>query len=188
MPVRAWTMLILVACGGKEPVDSATPDAVAARECDTAFSACGGDPQGTWDVAGLCDPQIDTSSFDCPEASYEITADRSTGSVVLAASGAYTRTYVLDADFRLTVPTSCLQGLGCEVLVPFSEGLLAGCSEDVEGCQCTGTFTDTDSVEGTWEVDGTDVVTDGGVRTAFCVTGDVADTRNDEGVRVIWTR
>lgn len=185
----------LAACGGgKDATDSGTPagngggNGVAVIECTDAFSACGGDVVGSWSVDSICDPGIDTADLGCPQATYEVTADRSSGTVVIEAGGTYDRTYDYDVDVDLTVPKSCLYGMGCDLLVGMSQGLISSCTDTGTDCDCTGNFTDTDVASGTWTVSGNILTTDGTDDHEFCINGNTADVWHEDDVRAIWVR
>lgn len=180
----------LAACGGAGGSDSGTPGdgGVALRECGDAFSACGGDPTGTWNVETVCDPGLTMITDLCPTATYEVTADRSSGVIDLAASGTYDRDYHLDLDYQATVPKSCLALLTCDALPGMSGGIVDSCEDTGESCHCSGTYVGDDVASGTWELDGQAVITDGSERTDLCIAGDVGDTLHEDGTRVLWVR
>lgn len=160
-------------------------------ECEQAFSPCGGDPTGTWNVGAVCKVEVDTSALGCGDLDYEITADRSSGTITMAAAGAYERYNEVDVDFLLHVPQSCLGGpVSCNNLAALSGGLLDECNEVPDDlCDCTGSLAETDSYSGTWTLEGSNVVvTDNDERTEFCVEGTRGETLHEDGSRVIWTR
>ncbi len=161
---------------------------VVLAECNDPFSACGGDPTGVWDVIAVCDPGIDFGELGCPAVTYEITADRSSGTVFMNADNTYDRTYDVDVDYALTVPTSCLLGMSCSDLVAYAADLVDTCVESGDNCDCNGTFQTLDAATGTWIVDGNTIVTDGVDRMDFCVNGNQAETMDEDDTRAIWSK
>jgi len=190
MRVIGWISLLAVGCGLGDGADTEEGDpGIDIVECAPDFVACGGDPQGSWDVVGLCDPGIDVSSLPCSDVTYKVTADRSSGIVNLNADGTYDREYDVDMDYELTVPEACLMGyFTCSALVDLSSGLLNTCTETSDGCDCTGNYTEQDSAQGTWTVNGSVIETDGADQFDFCIDGTDADTVDQDGNRVLWSR
>lgn len=196
-------MLLAVGCagdGGGKTTDSGTDGVTDATtpgdddddatgvgliECPDAFTPCGGDPTGTWDVTDVC--TVPLPDIGCPTLTYEIDADRSSGTVVLEAGGAYTRTTQIDVDLTLHVPLTCVAPLNCAALVLAAGGLVDDCVENGDVCDCIGTLVDDDSVTSTWTVAGTDLIV-GGEPTSFCVQGDQGITVDQDGTRIHWAR
>ncbi len=198
--MRAFPLVLLLAGCHKDASSAARGDAegegafknadgIEIVECNDRFRACGGDPVGSWEVYAVCDPGIGGDLLDgvCDALEYTVTEDRSTGTVELGADGAYDRVYKFDVDYDVFVPDRCLGPLSCSLLADVSGPLLKRCRNKPKGCDCNGTFKATFRSEGTWERKGEAIVTDDG-RTEFCVEGDLVDTRDEDGVRVLWRR
>ena len=163
-----------------------TGGGVGLKECLDPFTPCGGDVTGTWNVVAVC--ALDVTDLGCDDASWEVTADRSSGTITFDNKGTYDQAYNLDLDFLLTLPTSCLFGQGCDTLLQFAGDVLDACTEVSDNCECTGTLQDTLNDAGTWMMDGDVLVTDGVDRTAICIQGNDGESMDEDGTRVIWQR
>ncbi len=170
--LRGVWMLIFVMCGAL----GCGGDGV-----DCSFSACGGDPTGSWSIEGTC---YDASGFleefqqQCPEA---------TGGVGLNAEGTYdlegdqsfTISVSLTIRTRLTVPAACLQqGLtSCAQLN--SEDLVCNGNPEVD-CDCTFDQNEDISESGTWSSSGSTLTLDDESPQdfIFCVEGDTLKIQN----------
>lgn len=186
-----WLIGLLFACRGSEldAVDTAevfAAERAAERICAADFEPCAGEAGGDWDLLALCDPGLDASALGCPEATWVVTKDRSTGRMELGEDGTFLRVYDIDVDYDLFVPEGCLGPMSCGML-PAIGDLVRGCEETKQGCLCNGTLKQKVRNEGTWHTKGGDLVTDQG-RTEVCFEADRADTVDEDGVRVIWNR
>jgi len=173
--------------GGADDGDSfQNRDGIEIVECNDRFRSCGGDPTGSWEIYAMCDPGVDVKAI-CNKAEATVTEDRSEGSIDLNPNGSWERVYKVDIDYDITVPASCLGGLlSCSVLENLSGTIVKKCKEKNNGgCNCTGSFKTTVRKDGDWEQKGDGYVTDDG-RTDFCIDGDIMDTVDEEGVRVLW--
>jgi hypothetical protein len=200
--VRWWLVFGLVACSGGTKTDTGDDDDTVGDdddtvgdddddvawdgECEDAFSPCGGDPTGQWNVVGVCEAVID--ELDCDGLAFTVLEDRTTGTVAMNGDNTYDRVYNVDVDLEIEIPLTCIDPVPCALLPGLSGGVLATCTEDATTCTCSGTVTDVDSADGTWVVEGDEIVFDGGDRQAFCVTGDHAVVRDPSGVRTNWVR
>ena len=139
---------------------------------DCSFTACGGNPVGTWTLAGACVDAAALGLDNCPTASIDVSA---TGTIDIKSDMTYTVDFTLGASIAATIPMSCLpQGATCSAL----NGNSTSCTSSGSNCMCT--ITDntpnhsTDS--GTWSTSGNDLTvtkTGGGTPTvnAYCVNG-----------------
>ena len=93
--------------------------------------------------------------------------------------------YKVDVDYDVFVPDDCLGPLTCDLLSDFSGPILKRCKDKPKGCDCSGTFKTTLRGNGDWEKRGSTVVTEDGA-TEYCIDGDIADTVDPDGIRVLW--
>lgn len=172
--------------GGANGDSFKNADGIEVVECDGRFRECGGDPTGAWEIYAVCDPGIDIDVI-CDKASIEITRDRSEGTLDLNDDGSWDRVLHVDLDYDVTVPASCLGGfMTCSVLENLSGTVVKKCREKNNGgCSCNGTFKTTIRKDGTWEKKGPGFVTEDG-RTDICIDGQVMDSVDEDGVRVLW--
>lgn len=155
--------------------------------CTDPFQACGGDAVGAWTVTAVCEVPVD--DMGCDGLTVEVTADRSSGTIDIEAGGTYSRSYDIDVDYTLQVPTSCLMGMSCSQLEAVSMGMLSDCTDVTDGCSCAGSAAYTDIASGTWASEGTELVFDGDDRYDYCVSGDQAvSVDQSDGTRVHWQR
>jgi hypothetical protein len=169
---------------------------------DCSFTACGGDPEGTWQIANAC---ISGDSADspfgdkCAEGTFDV--DVKADGTLTVANGRYTWNLTVQGDLTLNVPASCVDAL--------SGGTATSCDDfagDSGETTCTGTLAagcactqkgepDTNASTGTIEVNGTQIVgtEDGetpGEPSDFCVKGNslklmIHETEDDGSVQNI---
>lgn len=159
-PVEHFTTFI-VRFFGEEPIS-----------CDA--SACGGDPTGTWRLVGGC---VTKSPFEngCPDATISGVLDGSTGGLDLTADHYISFFASINGTFHMTVPTSCYANKSQQACSDVGEDIGATCTGDVAvGCDCTVALTDSLQENGTWSVEGTNLVVvpfdeRGTTQVPFCV-------------------
>jgi hypothetical protein len=146
---------------------------------DCSFSACGGDPVGTWQIAGAC---ISGNTGDnpfgdsCPDAVVGIDVS-ATGSLDITSTR-YTWNLSVGGTAHVTVPPDCVQTLGGEQATDCSAfaGDKATCTGSLtKGCDCaTPIDPSTENSTGTYTIQGNSIIgTDDGGQpgnpTDFCV-------------------
>lgn len=139
--------------------------------CDDAFSACGGDPVGSWTLVDYCfdvEPEIP----DCPEATYTFDATPD-GTLVVNADGTYSVDFTMTMEMSVELPKSCFpKGMTCDQIGDKD----MTCSDAGDSCVCVTTPTSEEISEtGIWGVKGTTLTVvsdeDGSVETMeFCAT------------------
>jgi hypothetical protein len=149
---------------------------VSCNESFGAADACGGDADGTWELASTC------SDFDyatliedaCPDATVnDVTYDLTGELAVSAGNWAYTLSgdVIIDAS----IPQSCSEAVGgCAAVQAALEGVAesAACMDAASGCDCTATFDGADSSAGTYTASDGVATIDNGDEWYFCVEGD----------------
>lgn len=79
--------------------------------CDavfSAFTACGGDPKGTWTLQSLCSkPKTAPLDMDCPTGTNTTTIIGGTGDLTIDDTMFSKGPSIADAQFVLEAPTSC---------------------------------------------------------------------------------
>lgn len=145
-PVEHFTTFI-VRFLGEEPIS-----------CDA--SACGGDPTGKWRLVGGC---VTKSPFEngCADATISGVLDGSSGTLELAADKSLTFSATINGTFHMTVPPTCYAHKSPRSCADVGTNISATCTGDVAaGCECTVGLTDSLQENGTWSVEGTNVVVD----------------------------
>jgi hypothetical protein len=152
----------------------------------SAFTACGGDPVGSWNILGVClgpDPDF-IPGCDGETATTNVST---TGTVTVTASN-YMTSVTSSGTINLTVPGSCLPTgvTSCEQL----NGADQTCTGNVaSSCACTGTVDSTDMEEGTYTTSGgmlTLMPTGGTPETLeYCVQGNTFRVRDGDSISVL---
>lgn len=139
----ALSGITLSACGGG--AGGACPSA--------AFTACGGDVQGTWNLVNECFEFDDPPSAECPEATVEAHTTAS-GSIVFRSDGTYSSSLLFGGELALEAPASCLDpGETCADLSDPADGTTC---QGTDPCQCTTQLDDvTSEEEGDYATSGT---------------------------------
>jgi hypothetical protein len=148
---------------------------------DCSYAACGGDPVGTWNVAGVCTDRTFENPLaeNCPESTYSVSLDMN-GTIDVRSDGTYSTdtSTVIVSSFSL--PSSCLEAnqiTSCDQIVTAltSDGQQASCSGDADSsCRCTVTNEDPSSATGTWSANGSELTINDGSGadvSTFCVEG-----------------
>lgn len=154
----------------------------APKTCEDAqaqFSACGGDPKGTWKFGEFCVPSgvLAADPFDgkCPEATmtFEITSTRL---VTIDATTIKTSAGTETVASELTIPNTCLtaNSATCEQVANGNEG--ATCAGNATACVCNGSeVTEKTESTATYTTSGNTISitdSDGKVSTGeYCVKG-----------------
>ncbi len=184
MRLSAVCLVMFVACGGDDGSVSNDP-----ALCES-FSPCGGDPIGSWSLAGFCIVDNDVSFDECPGATVDNNDSRS-GSVQLNSDNSYQVDVTNNSQFTISVPGNCLtEANDCSSVGQEDESLV--CSGDpASSCTCTSEDITVDMTTGTWAVsDNTITLTneDGTDTLEFCVEGNTLTLRDDEGLVTRLTR
>jgi hypothetical protein len=177
LTVVKLALVSLAACGGDD-------DSV---ECP-AFSACGGDPAGEWDIVGTCvdEPVFESGGIVCAgQGTLAFQDDLSaSGTLSLDSGGSYAVEQNLRGTLVLSLPLSCLEdeGFTCDEV---AKAVAAECAAVGSACECEDTF-DRDAEEtGTWETDGGRITFsepgNGAVGNGeFCADGDRLELRSPD--------
>jgi hypothetical protein len=155
-------------CGGTEP--------------------CGGDVVGTWSIASDCvsaagaNAEFQASSYYfCPAATASVTGITHTGTIVFNADLSYTiDSVVQSSSFRVTLPSSCLNGAQCSDLTQaFASDSTIQSATCSGGSSCVCTIVAAPqavSDAGTYTTAGTTLdvqsTTSGADAVPYCVQGD----------------
>ena len=187
----AWTPLAdSAAAGGKVTATTThfTPFAVVwtssgAGTCSVSgFTACGGDPTGTWSYTDAC--MTPPSTYDptngmCPTASSTFTLMQ-TGTLTLDAAGNYTQISMQNGVEHITVPKTCFPGYPCSALTMLFQtatnvqdtGTNCTCDKPVKPATMMGS--------GTYTVSGTQLTPSSSTPLDFCVSGTTLSLRDVE--------
>jgi hypothetical protein len=167
-------------------------------EVECSFTACGGDPTGTWQIQSAC-LSGNTGSDDpfggkCDEATVDVNV--AADGTLTVTDGRYTWNLTVQGDVTFNIPASCVD--------PLSGGMATSCDDFAgdsgettctgsldEGCACTQAGDkDTQTSSGTLEVKGNQIIgtEDGeepGEPSDFCVKGNslklMIHETNDDG-------
>lgn len=153
----------------------------------TTFSACGGDPTGTWSYVEQCGAPMMTNPFaqSCPTATFSSSEPTENGTVKFNADKSFAEDVTGSQSAQFTLPASCLGSLGsftsCQDLAnqlqsnpPSGLTVTASCTGTVQtSCMCNMTVNENLHRSGTWQVSGTNlmVTTSSTATNAFCVSG-----------------
>ncbi len=136
-----------------------------------AFSACGGDPQGTYDYsAGCIADAVSSVKAQCP------TADASGLKVTVRGSltflgDALTRDAVAVTSGTIVLPAACTQGQCAAVESALKSAFDSATCTGSASCTCTVKRTDTTKNATTFTVAGNTLTTADGDSYAICVAG-----------------
>jgi hypothetical protein len=116
--------------GGDDDIDAG------GEEPACAFSACGGDPTGTWNISEAC---VEGSAFenpDCEKAAFDASGVEVSGTVTFGKDGSYEATGDITGTVVMSVPTQCVpKGTPCSDFDV--EGTT--CKDVAFGCECVQT-------------------------------------------------
>jgi hypothetical protein len=144
-----------------------------------AFTPCGGNVVGTWDVKDIC-VQGKVAIDGCPTATTNFDDIHGTGSMTFNPDMTGTGTITLSGSMKVTVPRSCAAGVSCSVvelgvraqLLSDPNGLFTGvtCTGD-DPCTCALALKNTPMTDsGPYSTAGT-VLTQGTDQSDYCVAG-----------------
>jgi hypothetical protein len=164
-------VLSISACGGD--------DNKSGGPACNAFTPCGGDVVGTWQVKDSC-IQGKLTVKDCPTASVTFDGFKTTGTMTFNADKTGTASIATAGAMKMALPQSCLAGQTCAAVdaavkldlatKPMSEFASVACS-GTDPCTCVYTFKGTPSDDGgSWSTAGT-VLTQGTDQVDYCVAG-----------------
>ena len=138
----------------------------------SAFTACGGDPTGTWTIRGTCiDPNQEV--FPGCEGATASGSPTETGTVTINADMTYTADTRTMGSASFSIPGSCLTGLtSCDML----EDESTMCDGTIDtSCSCDITFDETSTETGTYSTSGNNITltpSGGSADTGeYCVSG-----------------
>jgi hypothetical protein len=150
----------------------------ACRPDPSDFSACGGDVVGQWRLAVLCFADgLQALREECPEVTqqlcyqYRMLLD-------IKSNGNYTVAQTTDAKQSITMPKSCdaeCSRFGADD-TDDSDGSTQRTTMVGDSCVTEATFSDSDSLAGVWQVNGTELTTMSASEPEtreFCVRGNV---------------
>ena len=140
----------------------------------TAFTPCGGDVVGTWDVTGACvEVPIPAALFDCPGAT-AVGTGMARGRVTFNGTTAV-RTSQSVVSVEVFVPTLCAGFIGgCSGLETMLQASVpdSACVTETAGCRCAARqYFEIDDADG-YTIVGNEIVSATlGKRWAYCITG-----------------
>lgn len=186
--VRFSLVLSALACGGESDGDGGL--------C-TTFSACGGDPTGTWQSQDLCLPDdfADQVLMDLPaECEGSITVDNVSSNTTLTfgADGTFTETGSATTELAMRFSQACISAAGGQPADELLIGLFcdqvrdaladnagmgpaeATCEVVDSSCTCATRQETAVDEGGQFTIEGTQIVyaSEGGTSGSFCVQGD----------------
>jgi hypothetical protein len=144
-----------------------------------AFTPCGGDVVGTWQVKDSC-MQGKLTVDGCPTASITFDGVKTTGTMTFNADKTGTASITTTGGVKMSLPQSCLAGQTCasidavlktelatETMTEFSSVACSG----TDPCTCVYTLKGTPSNDGgSWSTSGS-VLTQGTDKADYCVAG-----------------
>jgi hypothetical protein len=133
--------------------DSTTDDssAEALPTCEDTFTACGGDPTGSWTFVDSC--YINTRTADCEAAVWTVETTQ-TGGIEFASDKTYSSAFKVITKLTYTAEKSCLrEGETCEDLAAPLK--LDSCVDNGAVCACEGGGSVDSTTTGTWATSGT---------------------------------
>ena len=183
---------------GRSQAGGATGSIDTANACSGTFTACGGDPSGTWDIVSVCvqgdlaavaNASYATDSSECSSLCTGATLTAQ-GSVTYNA-GSLQPNAVLSISETLEMTASCYTALvgttwsssSCTSVAQMLDqqaGTTATCSSGSSGCDCAYT-TATPASTDTYTVNGNSLIASDGSVTEFCVQGSTMFQRDSLG-------
>lgn len=155
----------------------------AGGEC--AFTACGGDPVGTWTIQRICPASLTVPN--CPVATLGPKNVTASGSFTFGADGTLSVNVTSTGTYEAAVPASCVLGSDCASIalsLTQMNAPLATCSDDgTGGCTCSSPVTPTQTGSGPYTIVGS---TAGNMY--FCVENDSLKLRNAAGTVFVSVR
>ena len=146
-------------------------------------NGCGGEVVGSWALQGVCqggyissEPVLDS----CDVPATQTVGIAASGGVDFFEDGTYRSVTVLELDFALSIPGRCAIGLASCAWIEFNfqnseetQDWTCAQTSNADPCICSGQRTETETISGTFMVDGTvltitplDVVSDSPNRSA----------------------
>lgn len=163
---------------------------VAVASCDAGFSACGGDPTGSWGVKAVCvggevSEAVDQAFADYPTCKNSVRDAKIVMSLGVTYSGTtFNRTGSVTITTKMEITAECfaeqtggtqLSATTCgfySQLLDSQAGILGQCSYDGTTCNCDTSNTSSLDASGSYQVKDTQIVEDNGNQVDFCVAGD----------------
>ncbi|MGE3635747.1 MAG: hypothetical protein AB7P00_37930, partial [Sandaracinaceae bacterium] len=148
----------------------------AAGSCP-AFTPCGGDVVGAWDVsAGCFEVDVETAIASCPGATVTRREGRGRGRVLFEAGGLAHRVAQSEVEVDTLIPALCAAFVSCASIEATMRmaATEARCTTSAAGdCQCTATIRTSIDDTDAYTTAGDEIVSvSSGKRWEYCVTGD----------------
>jgi hypothetical protein len=174
-------------CGGSS---GSGPVLIPATTCNGTFTACGGDPTGTWDIASICVEGDLTAAYNA-EMSADYPACGSTfisanvagaGSVTYGA-GNFSFNATMQAAMSLAYTPDCVSAASggatssastcgqTAATLDNEPETAATCSYTGTNCNCSMTITHANTDSGLYTVSDSTIAESGGSTYTFCVNG-----------------
>ncbi len=168
--------------GGITPPDWVPLTVGAAGSC-RAFTACGGNVIGAWDVHGGCfEIDIESAVASCPGARVTMRTGRGRGRVVFGADGFAHRVADSEVDVSMVVPEICARFFSCAMLQgvlsrTFTQG---ACTTAANGdCNCTARQVTHIDHSDAYRVEANEIVSvSSGKRWEFCIQSNLLSYRD----------
>ncbi len=202
---------VLVGCGGTD--NNGGAHLIAVTTCNETFTACGGDPTGTWQYTSACsDPDMTTTANQQIAAQYPTCSTMFTsvalslGGSVTLGSGTYSQAITESLVTQMSLNSACFAAVNSGVSLSATTcnqyqtglnrvtGASATCGYDGANCNCADSLSRQDNESGTYTVSGltmTSTSVDAGVSQTtsadFCVQGNSMTMRevSDGGITSI---
>ena len=183
---------------GGTQTSTSTGNGDSSSACSETFTACGGDPTGTWDIISVCMQGDLAAAANVNYAADSVACSSLCTGATLAAHGsvAYSAgsiqpNAVLSLSETLEMTASCYAALfggawnsaSCAAVAQMLEkqsGTTAACSAGKSVCDCVYMATTPASAD-TYTVNGSTLVASDGSTTEFCVQGSTMTQRDSLG-------
>jgi hypothetical protein len=163
-----------------------------------AFTPCGGNLIGIWQIQSSCAPELDSSlsaalGFPaCADAIHLLSANQ-LGTFTLGSDGSYSEQSTLDMDMQTALSLACANAVTATTMTAadmpafcsnYESGMRASpevtevsCAVSGEQCVCTTVVHYEFADSGTYTVSGTTLTTDRGATLSYCVQNDLLTMR-----------
>jgi hypothetical protein len=183
--------LPLVACGDDT---TTTGGGNSGASCSGfTFSACGGNPVGTWKMDLACVPALLTGVA-CADTTS--TSPITNVTATLNANGTYSISGTITGTGSMTLSKACLDSFATGYAQFFCTSMTDSdmtCSYANDKCTCAVIANETLNETGTYTTSGNDLMTtptSGGVAStmSYCVQGSTLTTEDSDGLRARYTK
>jgi hypothetical protein len=178
--------------GGTSSTSPALGNPIMAGTCTNAYSACGGDPKGTWKSTDICvegdfvqaynDYEEQEYGSACKDLIRSVTVGLS--SVTTYGEGVFTANAASVLEMERVYTSACLSsmsgstvtmtvGMCASLQTSFSQQVdtTATCAFDGTACTCATKMTSTSTYSDAYSVSGNSLVWTDGSTTEFCIDG-----------------